>query len=108
VRAVTTVQGEELQPDYPGHFSGLLHAGAWLQEFIGWHNDDHQHSGLALFTPADVFFARIGALARPEAGGARRRLRPATRTIPQRPAKAALPPAEVNINPIEVLAVTVN
>ena len=25
------------QPDYPGHFAGILHARAWLQGFIGWH-----------------------------------------------------------------------
>jgi putative transposase len=50
------------QPDYPGRFSGLLHARGWLQDFIGWHNDEHQHSGLALFTPADVFFGRVGAV----------------------------------------------
>jgi putative transposase len=50
------------QPDYPGRFAGLFHARGWLQDFIGWHNDEHQHSGLALFTPADVFFQRVGAV----------------------------------------------
>lgn len=96
------------QPDYPGHFSSLLHARAWLQEFIGWHNDDHQHSGLALFTPADVFFERVGVLhaARQGALDAAYALHP--ERFPNGPPKAALPPAEVNINPIEVLAVTVN
>ena len=34
------------QPDYPGRFSGVLHARGWLEPFFAWHNDDHQHSGL--------------------------------------------------------------
>ena len=42
------------QPDYPGRFHGIEHGRAWLQEFFGWHNDEHHHAGLALFTPGDV------------------------------------------------------
>jgi hypothetical protein len=42
------------QPDYPGLFSSELHGRAWLQDFVGWHNTDHHHTGLALFTPAGV------------------------------------------------------
>jgi putative transposase len=96
------------QPDYPGHFASILHARAWLQDFIAWHNDDHQHSGLALFTPADVFFKRLGPVhaARQGALDAAYALHP--ERFPNGAPKAALPPAEVNINPIEVLAVTVN
>src|SRR5690606_26639634 len=47
------------QPDYPGRFDSETHARAYLQDFFGWHNDQHHHSGLALFTPADVFHGRI-------------------------------------------------
>ena len=47
------------QPDYPGRFDGELHGRGWLHDFFGWHNDDHHHSSLALFTPADVFFGRV-------------------------------------------------
>lgn len=96
------------QPDYPGHFASILHARAWLQDFIGWHNDNHQHSGLALFTPADVFFDRIGVVhaARQRALDAAYALHP--ERFPNGAPKAALPPAEVNINPLEVIAVTVN
>ena len=51
------------QPDYPGCFTSELHARGWLETFFGWHNDDHQHSGLALFTPADVFFGQRASCA---------------------------------------------
>jgi putative transposase len=51
------------QPDYPGRFGSPLHARGWLEEFVDWHNDHHHHEGLALFTPADVFFGRVAAVA---------------------------------------------
>jgi hypothetical protein len=41
-------------------FATLLHPRGWLSTFFGWH-DEHEHSGLALFTPAEVFFGRAGS-----------------------------------------------
>lgn len=95
------------QPDYPGCFTGLLHARAWLDPFFGWHNNDHHHSGLALFTPADVFFGRVAAVhvARQATLNAAYALHPAR--FPNGPPKAALPPSEVHINPLEAWVVTV-
>jgi len=95
------------QPDYPGFFAGLLHARGWLSTFFGWHNDEHQHSGLALFTPAEVFFGRVPAVhaVRQEALDAAYARHP-TR-FPNGPPKAALPPAEVHINPLEALTALV-
>ena len=52
------------QPDYPGRFTSVLHARAWLADFFAWHNDEHHHAGLALFTPADVFDGRVAAVGR--------------------------------------------
>jgi putative transposase len=93
------------QPDYPGHFASLLHARAWLETFFCWHNDEHHHSGLALFTPADVFFQRVVAVhaIRQEALDVAWALHP--ERFPNGPPKAALPPAQVHINPLEALAV---
>ncbi len=51
------------QPDYPEHFASPAHARAWCQEFFAWYNDHHQHSGLAFFTPADVFYGRVENIA---------------------------------------------
>jgi len=50
------------QPDYTGFFATLLHTRGWLESFFGWHNDEHHHYGLALFTPAHVFFGRFMAV----------------------------------------------
>jgi len=94
------------QPDYPGRFASLPHARAWLAVFFGWHNDDHQHSGLALFTPAEVFFGRVAAVRaiRQETLDAAYALHPSR--FPNGAPKAALPPVQVHINPLEALAVT--
>jgi transposase InsO family protein len=93
------------QPDYPGRFGSVDHARAWLQEFFRWHNNDHHHSGLALFTPAEVFFERVPAVhaVRQEALDAAFILNPAR--FPNGAPKAALPPTEVHINPLEALAI---
>jgi transposase InsO family protein len=95
------------QPDYPGLFTGELHARGWLAPFFGWHNDDHHHSGLALFTPAEVFHGRVAAVhaLRQDTLDAAYALHPAR--FPNGPPKAALPPAEVYINPLEALTVSV-
>lgn len=50
------------QPDFPGRFLDVAHARAWCAEFFDWYNDEHRHHGLALFTPADVYFGRVDAL----------------------------------------------
>jgi transposase InsO family protein len=94
------------QPDYPGFFASLLHARGWLEPFFGWHNDHHQHSGLALFTPAEVFFGRVLEVhaVRQEALDVAYSLHPGR--FPNGPPKAALPPESVTINPLEAQTVT--
>jgi transposase InsO family protein len=90
------------QPDYPDNFQSLTHARAWCQEFFSWYNDHHQHSGLALFTPAEVFFGRVEEVA------TRRQvaLDAAYAAHPERFPNGApvvhRPPASVAINPLSV------
>jgi putative transposase len=95
------------QPDYPGHFDSELHGRAWLQDFFGWHNDQHHHVGLALFTPADVFHGRVALVAAARQSA----LDAAYRTHPERFTHGAprvpLPPAAVHINPLVAAAVSV-
>ncbi|WP_437621801.1 IS3 family transposase [Sorangium sp. So ce1151] len=90
------------QPDYPDRFASLAHARAWCQEFFTWYNDLHQHSGLALFTPADVFYGRVEDIA------ARRQVALDTayaahpERFPNGPPVVRRPPASVAINPLSV------
>jgi putative transposase len=88
------------QPDYPGRFTGIAHARSWCDDFFDWYANVHRHSGLAFFTPADVFFGRVEELAE----GRQRALNAAYEAHPERfvsgPPRVALPPARVAINPI--------
>jgi putative transposase len=90
------------QPDYPERFGSLAHARAWTQEFFDWYNDHHQHSGLALFTPSDVFYGRVDDIA------ARRQVALDTayashpERFPNGPPVARRPPTSVAINPLSV------
>lgn len=96
------------QPDYPGFFTSLLHARAWLEAFFSWHNNDHQHSGIALFTPADVFFDRVAAVhaIRQDALDTAYALHP--ERFPNGPPMAPLPPSAVHINPLEADLVSID
>ncbi len=88
------------QPDYPGRFAGVAHARTWCSEFFDWYANVHRHSGLAFFTPADVFFGRVEKLAsvRQQALDAAHAAHP-ERFVHGRPI-VSLPSAKVVINPI--------
>jgi putative transposase len=43
------------QPDYPGRFEGIAHAQQWNRGYVDWYNFEHHHSGLAGFTPEQVY-----------------------------------------------------
>jgi putative transposase len=90
------------QPDYPDRFDGVDHGRGWLQDFFGWHNDEHHHSGLALFTPADVFYGRVEIVAATR----QRALDAAYAAHPERFPNGAptvrRPPAKVEINPVVI------
>ena len=94
------------QPDYPGRFRDVGHARRWFMEFFDWYANRHRHSGLALFTPADVFFGRVAELAdnRQRALDAAYEAH-AERFVRGRPT-VRLPPDKVAINPIDLGAAT--
>lgn len=89
------------QPDYPGCFHDLAHARRWLEEFFRWYNEQHHHEGLALFTPADVFFGRVDEVAERR----ERTLIAAYDAHPERflagPPSVKRPPTRVLINPAD-------
>ncbi len=45
-------------PGYPDRFGALAEARQWAQAFFTWYNHDHHHTGIGLFTPADVHTGR--------------------------------------------------
>lgn len=46
---------QKYQPDYPGRFTDIVHARHWCKAYFEWYNFEHHHSGLAGFTPNQVF-----------------------------------------------------
>ena len=47
------------RPEFPGRFGSIEDARSHSVDFFRWYNDEHYHSGLALFTPADVHHQRV-------------------------------------------------
>jgi putative transposase len=42
------------RPNYPGTFTDLDAARTWVSSYVPWYNNQHRHSGIALFTPSAV------------------------------------------------------
>ncbi len=97
------------QPDYPGRFASDLHARAWLEDFFAWHNEQHHHAGLALFTPADVFYDRVAVVAERRQAALDAAYFAHPERFPNGQPRARLPPTAVHINPVftEVVEITV-
>ena len=90
------------QPEYPERFGSLVHARAYGELFFDWFANSHHHSGVAFFTPADVFFGRVHEVAtvRQSALDAAFHAHPAR--FPNGAPRVRLPPALVAINPLDV------
>jgi len=56
------------RPDFPDRFGSIEDARAFCQGFFAWYNNQHRHSGIALFTPADVHYGRSDELLVARAG----------------------------------------
>jgi putative transposase len=96
------------QPDYPGRFNGVLHGRAWLQDFFGWHNEEHHHTGLALFTPADVFHGRVETVRASRQAALDAAYAAHPERFPHGPPTVRLPPSAVHINPVTPEALSVS
>jgi putative transposase len=86
------------RPDFPARFGCIEDSRAHCVDFFAWYNGEHYHSGLGLFTPADVHSGRAQAIADQRAAvlAAAHAAHPErfTRGVPARPAL----PTEVWIN----------
>lgn len=91
---------QKYQPDYPGRFTNVTHARRWCEDYFHWYNTEHHHSGLAGFTPEQVFTGsyRDIAVVKQRALDARYELNP-ERFVKGRPI-LPMPPTTVAINPI--------
>ena len=90
------------QPDYPGKFRDFTHAREWCADYFEWYNTQHHHSGLAGFTPEQVFTGRHIAVAQnKQAALDEMYQKHPERFVAGRP-KVAMPPETVAINPVPI------
>ena len=91
---------QKYQPDYPGRFNDISHARRWCEAYFDWYNFEHHHSGLAGFTPEQVFTGRYQEVARQK----QRILDASYRRNPERFVRGQpsipMPPKTVAINPV--------
>lgn len=91
---------QKYQPDYPGRFADIVHANRWCGDYFPWYNFEHHHTGLAGFTPEQVYTGRYRAIAECK----QRALDAHYARHPQRFVRGrpivAMPPTSVSINPI--------
>lgn len=96
------------QPDYPGRFDGERHGRIYLADFFEWHNHHHHHSGLALFTPSDVFHGRVELVAAKRHAALDVAFAAHPERFPRGAPRVPRPPAAVHINPLAADTVDVN
>ena len=89
------------QPDFPGRFESLQQARCWTEDYVRWYNGMHHHSGLAGYTPEQVFTGRYTTLAaiKQQALDTQYEKHP-ERFVKGRP-QVPMPPTVVAINPVQ-------
>lgn len=91
---------QKYQPDYPGRFDHPAHARRWCESYFDWYNFSHHHSGLAGFTPEQVFTGRYRDVAKNKQSALDERyLQNPERFVNGCP-MVTMPPTTVAINPI--------
>ena len=87
------------RPEFPKCFGCIEDARTFCVNFIQWYNQEHRHSGVALYTPAAVHYGRVIEIQqqRQAALDAAYELHP--KRFVRKPPEAALPPQAVWINP---------
>ena len=88
------------QPDYPGRFDSVAHARRWCNEYVDWYNFSHHHSGLAGYTPEQVFTGGFKNIAITRQNALDKHYMHHPERFVNGPPKAALPPKQVFINPV--------
>ena len=85
-------------PSYPGRFRGMEHAREWISEFIQAYQ--HQpHEGLVGYTPHDVFYGHVDAIAAARQAALDAHYAAHPRRYPHGAPQTKRPPAVVAINP---------
>lgn len=88
------------QPNYPRRFDNYDHAVSWCEEYVIWYNQAHHHSGLAGFTPHQVFHGEYLGIAKVRQQALDEMYERHPERFSQGRPSISMPPAKVCINPI--------
>lgn len=91
------------QPDFPDRFESLRAAIAWCDDYHAWYNKEHHHAGLALYTPANVFFGEIDAVFAERQKALNRAYAAHPERFVKGPPFAKRPPEFTEINPADLV-----
>lgn len=92
---------QKYQPDYPGRFNDIHHARLWTEEYVDWYNAEHHHSGLAGFTPEQVFTGSYHAIANDKQQALDAGYQKHSERFSKGRPTVPMPPKTVAINPIK-------
>ena len=87
------------RPQFPERFGSIQDARAFGCTFFPWYNHQHRHSGLALYTPANVHYGRIEQVRQSRQAALDAAYHRHPNRFVRKPPQAALPPHAVWINP---------
>ncbi len=87
------------RPKYPSRFGSIQDARAFAVDFFYWYNEEHRHSGIALYTPSDVHYGRVEQIRQDRQAALDAAYERHPKRFVNKPPKAALPPQAVWINP---------
>ena len=87
------------RPEFPDRFGCVQDARVFGCEFFPWYNQEHRHSGLALYTPSDVHYGRVEQVHQRRQAALDAAYQRCPNRFVRKPPEAALPPQAVWINP---------
>ena len=87
------------RPEFPERFGSIQDARVFGCTFFPWYNHEHRHSGLALYTPADVHYGRVQQVHQSRQAALDAAYRRHPHRFVRKAPQASLPPQAVWINP---------
>jgi putative transposase len=87
------------RPEYPSRFGSIQDARAFAVDFFYWYNEEHHHSGIALYTPSDVHYGRVKQIQNDRQAALDAAYQRHPNRFVNKPPEAAMPPQAVWINP---------
>ena len=87
------------RPQFPKRFGSIQDARAFTVDFMQWYNQEHRHSGVALYTPSNVHYGRTKKIHQCRQATLDAAYQRHPKRFVRKPPEAALPPQAVWINP---------